>query len=286
MARSIRLLAVLTILGGCGASDVDAITPADAGPRADAAPPPDAARPSTPGITAYRFDSFGLADPHLHVLVGAFCIDITGIVNTVATRFLQEDALEPHNGFLDGSLALVFRQLDLGASAENVVDFEVPRCTAPWNDSTCSGDAETPRYSTTTRSQAAGACLEVLPGTAVDVPRFPQGPCFSSAPTTLELEFLGAKITLRDASGAAAFEGDRLEDGVIRGFLSKADADALMLTIPDVGTRSMSSFLEGGGSCRDAAENPRGDLDVGPNGEDGWYVYLTFGAARTPYLAR
>src|SRR5262249_17926142 len=126
--------------------------------------------------------------------------------------------------------------------------------------------------------------LDVLAGTASDVPSVPAAPCFASAPTTIKVSFLGTDITLVDARGAATYDGDELQSGLIRGFMSQADAEALQLTIPNYGTHSIASFLYGGGSCHD--DGSMGDMDRGPEGELGWYIYLRFEAVKVPYYER
>jgi hypothetical protein len=252
-------------------------------------PTVDAGLPDAPAFTgpaAFRFDSLALIDPHIHVLAGLACVDATLIVNGLATRVLQVDGNQPPDGLLDGSLALVFDVLDTSATARNSVDLVAPSCSAPAATSTCTGAATTPRVSLPTVNQATGSCLEVIEGSATDVPRVPVGPCFATEVQTFELDFLGTTLTLRGARGAARYDGDRLRDGLIRGFLDREDAEALELAIPQLGTRSLASFLEGGGSCRDSVENPRGDRDVGPGGEDGWWVYVAFTAVRVPWTWR
>src|SRR5262249_47759987 len=154
------------------------------------------------------------------------------------------------------------------AGASTAIDLEVPVCTAPEQRSECSATADTPKYATTVTVQGSGTCLDVLPGTASNLPDVPAAPCFASAATTLKVSFLGADITLVDARGAATYDGDRLQDGLIRGFLSKSDAEALQFHVPNYATLSLASFLYGGGSCHDDATG-MGDLDVGPDGQLG-----------------
>jgi hypothetical protein len=267
-------------LAACGTSGSDGTgltgtDPADAGP-------PDA--PHYSSATVYRLSSLGLSDPHLYFGLGTICLDVTPFVNNVATNFLDVDASEPADGKLDGSLAIAFRPLVTTGGSSTAIDIEVPVCSAPALTSVCTATASTPKYATTVTSQATGTCLDVLPDTASDPPTLPAAPCFASAATTITVNFLGADITLVDARGAASYDGDNLRSGLIRGFLSKEDAQALQFKIPNYGTHSIASFLYGGGSCHDDTDHPMGDMDVGPNGKMGWYIYLQFEAIKVPYL--
>lgn len=274
--------AALLSLLACGADEnTDPLqTGIDAGVVPGA---PDAPFVPTANITAFRFDSIGVADPHLFVGLGSICLDVTEIVNNVATNVLQVDANEPHDGLLDGSLALVFRPFVNKPGASTTVDLEVPDCLGPALSATCRATADTARYTLTASAQGTGHCLESIPGTATDEPSPIESPCFTTDTRTIQLNFLGADITLRDARGGASYFGNKLNPGLIRGFLSKADAEALVLEVPGYGQRSIASFLFGGGSCRDNPGQPMGDMDRGPNGELGWYVYVTFTAVSTPY---
>ena len=72
-----------------------------------------------------------------------------------------------------------------------------------------------------------------------------------------------------------------LVNGLIRGFVSETDADAIILpdTIDFVGGLPLSAVLPGGtGNC-----NGGDDRDVGPGGESGWYFYLNFTADPVPW---
>jgi hypothetical protein len=245
---------------------------------------PDAGQPDAPPLssaTLYRFSALELADPHLYIGSGSLCLDVTPFVNNIATNFLNTDTVEPTDGKLDASLAIAFRPLVTSAGSSTAIDIELPVCTAPELTAECTATADTPKYATTVMVQGAGTCLDVLPGTASNPPDLPTAPCFASASTTLKVSFAGTDITLVDARGAATYAGDRLNNGLIRGFLSQTDAEAIQLKTEKYGTYSVASFLYGGGSCHD--DGSKGDLDVGPDGQPGWYIYLQFRAEKVPY---
>jgi len=90
-------------------------------------------------------------------------------------------------------------------------------------------------------------------------------------------------LTLHDARSAATYAGDPpalLADGLLLGFVSKADADATIVpaSFPIFGGQPLSSLLPGGaGNC--AAHS---DLDL-DNGVQGWYFYFNFTATRVRY---
>jgi hypothetical protein len=87
-------------------------------------------------------------------------------------------------------------------------------------------------------------------------------------------------VTLHDAQIAAKFNADpatTLSNGLVRGFLSEADADATIIppSNPLIGSQPLSSLLPGGsGNCE-----PHSDKDV--DGDTvGWWFYFNFTAAR------
>ena len=84
-------------------------------------------------------------------------------------------------------------------------------------------------------------------------------------------------------ASAATYVGDPATaetNGLIRGFISEADADATIIpaSLPVVGGEPLSKLLPGG------KENPAGhdDRDV-REAVTGWWVYLNFTATRTPW---
>jgi len=93
----------------------------------------------------------------------------------------------------------------------------------------------------------------------------------------------GLHLPLEDVVGAARSRGEPSEglvEGVVRGFLREADADAALIETR-LGAGALSEFLPGG--HHNCAHGD--DRDLGPDGSRGWYVYLNFtaeAAALTP----
>lgn len=234
--------------------------------------------------TAFRFSDLDLRDPHLFVdFIG--CRDITdaplvgfSINGELQTR-IQSDA--DGDGNLDLSYLVEFLPLDR-AQPTNLIEFGGASCTAPVSDTTCM-----PVLASGVAGDAAmgppAACLGALPGTLRPYsPALsqPSTPCFASPAGTLSLDLGGVPVTLRDVALSATFvgdPGDGLASGLLRGFISEADANATLLpsTLPLIGGRPLSSLLPGGsGAC--AAHS---DKDV-RDGTPGWWFYLNFPATR------
>jgi hypothetical protein len=103
--------------------------------------------------------------------------------------------------------------------------------------------------------------------------------------TGLTLPVLGLNLPLSDVRiGALYFFGTplRLQTGLIRGFLSHADAENLVIppAWPHIGGLTLASALPGGtGNC--ATHN---DMDVGPDpNSPGWWLHFNFIAAPVPF---
>jgi hypothetical protein len=231
--------------------------------------------------TAFRFVDLDLRDPHVFVsFLG--CRDVTdtpffgfSVNGQIATSIgTDSDA----DGLLDFSPLVVFRPLD-PATETGAADVLTGACTAA-DPSTCSaGDATVASVAVT--NTATGACLAALEGTTGNyTPAItsPTDACFSTSTATLQLMLAQIPITLSNAQVAAEYSGDPatgLVDGLLRGFISEADADATVLpaTLPLVGGRSLSSLLPGGtGNC-----STRNDKDT-VDGVTGWWFYLNFTA--------
>ncbi|MGH2400815.1 MAG: FlgD immunoglobulin-like domain containing protein, partial [bacterium] len=109
-------------------------------------------------------------------------------------------------------------------------------------------------------------------------------PCFVSAEATLTVDFLdGVPFTLRHAQVAATYVGSPatgLANGLIRGFLTEADADATIIpaSFPVVGGMPVSALLPGGTNCCAA----HSDKDM-VEGVPGWWMYFNFTATEVPY---
>lgn len=242
---------------------------------------------------SFRLSTLLLRDPHVFIDIPIFgCFDFTdnalplGLgpsLNTqLATAITTDD---DGDGFLDFSLMLLGRPLSPAA-----VDFRLDTarglCPAPSPPSTCALDpAEVPqthRYS----AFGSGLCLDVLAGTTSGyspAPTPPAASCFVSAERNLGIATATLPLPLQAVQAAATFVGNpasSLSPGLLRGFLSEAVADTLLLPaeVPVVGGQPISILLPGGqGNC---ANHDGRDLFAG---ELGWWFYFNFTATPTPW---
>lgn len=236
--------------------------------------------------TAFRVTSLELRDPHPFTKVLFQCRDIRDRVNGGIADAIGGD--EDGDGFLDLSALAAFRPVDPSAEATEL-DVMLGHCPPPASSTTCEPDPEEPRVATVAHNQSEGVCLDVLPETRGGYSPAvlePEAPCFASESRTLTVPFGDFEVTLSDAQLAATYGEDeeadpRLTSGLIRGFISEADADALTLPddIPVVGGDPLSSLLPGGsGNCADHDARV-----VGPDDELGWYFYLNYEAEVVPF---
>lgn len=237
---------------------------------------------------AYRMSDLDLRDPHVYVNIFG-CRDLTDqaffgfSVNGEIQTAVQTD--DDSDGDLDLSLLLNMAPATTQV-AGGAMDFAVASCTAPMSSTSCTADPADVIPSAFT-NMATGTCLGLLANTVRPYgPAViqPGGPCFVSDTETITLELGGIPITLSDARIAATWSGsppDQLLNGLVRGFISEADADATILpeSLAIIGGQPLSSILPGGtDNC--AAHS---DMDTGPNNEPGWYFYLNFTAVDVPY---
>jgi hypothetical protein len=140
--------------------------------------------------------------------------------------------------------------------------------------------------STTYTNGDSGNCLGTIPGTTGGYTpgiTLPRPVCFSTAPFVFTLNIGGIQIPLTDVEVGATYVGSpaaQLSDGLMRGFISEADADSTILPadLPLIGGDPLSSVLPGGsGSCQG------GTLDSN-NGVPGWWFYLNFPADAVTYI--
>ncbi len=241
----------------------------------------------------FRFSDLDLRDPHVFaqvVIIVPLCLDVTDdeIAGFSFNGSLQDQITgdADGDGFLDLSSLLLFRPFDSQALGEQV-DFGAGMCTAPIGTTTCAADPMTDPLVTTYDAFPAGTCLETLAGTTSGYsPAIgePAAPCFVTVAETVPFQLGDLTVTLEDVQIAAAFPDDpatSFDSGLIRGFLSEADADALLLPddLPVVGGQPLSVLLPGGtGNC--AAGDDR-DMN---GGVSGWWFYFNFEADRVPYI--
>jgi hypothetical protein len=100
------------------------------------------------------------------------------------------------------------------------------------------------------------------------------------APVDVEIVTTSFTLPLGDAEVAAQFVGDPANDlvqGTLRGFLSTADAESIVLPMDiqmQTGAMVIAELLPGGnGNCAG-----HDDTDG-----DGWWFYVDFAASRVPW---
>ena len=233
----------------------------------------------------YRFTSLYLRDPHVFVnAIG--CMDLTDTeffgfsVNGKLQTSIQTDG--NGDGFYDLSYVQRLRPLDENDGAVGEADFVSANCST--TTGACAADGSMPLLSMYT-SQVTGQCLGVIAGTTAH-PYFPtvtqaSAPCFATSAVSVTLNLGGIPVPLQNASiGATYSDPAHLTNGLLRGFISEADANNTILPmgIPLVGGMPLSSLLPGGtGNCAGFS-----DKDV-IGGVTGWQFYLNFDATRVSY---
>lgn len=199
------------------------------------------------------------------------------------------------DGLLDQSWLIVFDPLDQ-AGPGSPIRFGESSCTAPMASTSCGPSPHESLQSLASTNSALAPCLGVLAGTTrpyAPAVTSTSAPCFASAEApavTLNLLGGGMPLTLRSFRFAATFVGtpaNSLVNGLMRGFLSEADADATILpaSLPLIGGQPLSAMLPGGDPP--GADNTNcaahSDVDIGPGGERGWWMYFNFVAVPVGY---
>ncbi len=243
---------------------------------------------------AFRMSDLDLMDPHVFINFSG-CRDITNgnvpfNLSPPINGMLQDSITQDGNndGTLDLSFVAIFDPLDQANGAMGNITVAEADCTAPMATTSCTVDSmgSTFQMGTYTTNTAA-SCLDALPNTTrpyMPAIRPSTAPCFATTAFDLTIDFNGIQVPLTDVQVGATFVGNPatgLENGLLRGFISEADADAVLLpsSLPLVGGDPLSSVLAGGtGACP-----AHDDRDVGPDGITmGWWFYLNFPAAQVP----
>lgn len=234
--------------------------------------------------TAFMLTDLDVRDPHMFANVFG-CTDITSFVNPQFQDAIQDD--EDTDGLLDLSLLAVFRPLAQTA-ATGTVDFLEADCTAPFSSTSCQAAVGATSVAFTYTNQTTGTCLDVVPGTAraTYTPAIskPTSPCFATDAKDITLDLNGILVTLKDARFGATYVGvpaTSLTNGLIRGFLTEATAESVILpaNLPLVGGDSLASVLRGySTNCMTGS-----DMDTHPTLGSGWWLYLNFPAAKVPF---
>ena len=251
-----------------------------------------AAAPASAAVTAFRFSDLDLRDPHVFFsFIGCRDVTDTPLVgysfNGSTQQQIQSDS-DP-DGRLDLSYLLLFDELDPGAPS-GTIRFGTADCDTPMTGTACSPGSGV--FTTATYVNGGSPCLGTLAGTTR--PYAPaitssSAPCFvTSTIGALTLNLGGIPITLRDAQIAATYVGaspTNLANGLIRGFLTEADANNTIIpaTYPLFGGQPLSALLPGGDPPGpNACCAPYSDKDVNA-GVSGWWFYLNFVAVRVPW---
>lgn len=240
-----------------------------------------------PTEAAIRFSDMDLRDPHTFVnFLG--CRDVTDSAalgfsfNGSLQKAIQTDGNDPDTN-LDVSFLLRFRNFTTASGATQQLELHYPDCSAPMAATSCKANGVAPVTFTATNTPV-NPCLSVLAGTtkpyspAVSTP---SQVCFTTNATSLPLGVLGAPVVLRNARIAATYNADgTLSNGLLMGFLSETEADAITLDpgLVGVGGQPLSSLLPGGtGNCA-----PHSDKD-NLMGTQGWWFYYNFTAQSVPW---
>jgi len=234
-----------------------------------------------PPPSVFRTTQLRLVDPHLYVSVLFQCSDITGQVNDQITTALTTDGNS--DGLFDSSPLTLFRPLDQNSLGFAVETAEGDCTLAP---TACDMNRNSIPQTTTYSTLSAGQCSGIVPGSAsVYTPaiQVPSAPCFVTTERTIAINFGGTDISLIAASSSGTFNANPatlLPTGLLRGFLRETDANTIVLTLPVVGARTLSSLLPGGtGSCNNIA-NGRDTF----NGQTGWWFYLNSSSSAVTYV--
>ncbi len=245
-------------------------------------------------LTAYRITDLDMRDPHVYMSF-IFCVDVTDnqlagfSVNGQLQTQIQTDG--DGDGLLDINLLIVLDDLDPN-TAGGTFTLVNGLCTSPMATTSCVPSASVP-YITSYLDDAASPCLDPLVGTTYG-PYTPEitsasTPCFVSGEFSGVLPlFAGAMpVVLRHMQVAATYGASgSLLNGLIRGFLTEADANNTILpaSLPIVGGQPFSFILPGGdppgaGNTNCASHSDKDFVD----GVPGWWVYYNFTAQAVPY---
>jgi hypothetical protein len=268
---------------------------------------------ATSNVSSYRVTSLSVRDPHFFLeLLGGFlgcpnCDDITNVgtscagndvdsVNDQLNAQLCANTQDP--AIYDLSTILHFTDLDPindGATAllqveENAAcDYDASCATTPCGP----GGAAAPTTNWVTSAMGSTACLSFDPavvgpdnsGTPYSTINEPGPICFAQSAVipVLNIPFNTSILPLRNARTSAEYspQGDaspgQLVTGVIEGFLTEADAEALIVAT-DPAEINLANLLKGGnGAC--GAEDDRDTLGT----DSGWWFYVNYEAEAVTY---
>lgn len=248
-----------------------------------------------PAPDAFRVTTMVIKEPHFFFQLLppiSPCTDFTDTPLPGVGISVNGGIADAHNGdsnedgLLDAGALVLARPLATGAGTRPI-DYAPGDCLAPVPTNGCAFGRDGPYTRRSYGTPEAGLCSAPLPGTtSVWSPAVlietPSAPCLVSNTSDFLLELAGLALRLRAFDFAAGLDGpDVLRPMLLRGFLTEADANALIFPpgTPLAG-RTVASLLPGGsGSCR--ADLPGGKDTFG--GEPGWWFYVNGEATRVVY---
>jgi hypothetical protein len=226
---------------------------------------------------AFRITQLELRDPHVYFQGIGGCNDSIMLANGAIQRPIDHD--DNNDGTFDDSQVIVLRPLAPGDGAMTPVSvYFGAQCTT--NATTCMPGTLAPGNDTAT-SAAAGTCLTTIAGTTK--PYTPgvtpaTGPCFSTGAVTITTKIFGAEVPLQQVQiGATYASSTSLTNGVLRGFLTQADAEATNISLGIINARLASFFPGGENNC--ASFSDMDTLGTTP----GWWIYFNFTATSVPW---
>lgn len=244
--------------------------------------------------TAFRMNSLGLFDPVIQlpqVCDPGFMDFVNDQLGGSATgdKFSSVAPPESLDGLIDLGFVFTFADpIQQGSGGENPASFVVSDCNAEFpapvpNPSPCSPNTTEPsRSDFTATTQTGGAtCLSAFDGTAdrtVNAVVSGDDGCFASAPLDFSV-ILGTLLTipLKETVIAGQWSGDPatgLVNGLIRGWLPRSVAETLIVpTLPFAGGGPLPDMVRVG-TCTEYDDN---------DGEEGFWMYLTFEAEPVPW---
>jgi hypothetical protein len=235
-------------------------------------------------LSALRVTSLLLRDPHFFLGTN----DITDqpfLGQSVNGNLIQSGLTMDYDGdgFLDVSFLVLLQPLAPTAASAHLQLID-GNCDVK-NPTHCTAKPQpTLNASFTIENRAQGACLEPVAGTttAGNTPPVsaPMGPCFvTTTASDLTITLGGIAIALTQARLAATYSGtppSTLMTGLISGFVTKTKAMQALLPSylgPPLAGTALSDYLR----AEDA------DKAESPNGEDGYWLYVNFGADPITY---
>jgi len=214
--------------------------------------------------TAMRITSIALRDPHVYFV--SCSLDATATANSIFQMAVDDYTL---------STVGVFRPLDPLEATTPMDIFPEASCMMDSPVDSCAAAGEV--VMTTANNTATGACYTPdpttlsYPGTA---PNSPTDNCFATNEETVTLNLNGAALLLENAVVAGEYAGDRIENGVLAGFVTYATAMTVMVPNPITGGADRLYDLLRGGGCTGDDDDPR----MAGGSDAGWWFYIDFAA--------